>query len=108
MWLEKERIRFLDKENRTIFFKELRHKSQMNYAQLAINSKVPVGRLRLYANGSRSLPRNLFDVWTAKYKINKQNYKYEFHSANSLMTQAGKLGHIKLKQKYGKQWFVEI
>ena len=108
MWLEKERIKFLDKENRTNFFKELRHKSQLNYTQLASNSGIPVGRLRLYANGSRSLPRNLFDIWTAKYKINKQNYKYEFHSANSLMTQAGKLGHIKLKQKYGKQWFVEI
>lgn len=104
MWLDDKRIKFLDKKNKRKFFKELKQKSGLTYIEIAKESKIPIGRLRLYVNSKRSLPKSLFDLWTQKYAIKNSSYKHVVFDKSKLMTKLAKKGQKKLQQKYGKVW----
>lgn len=108
MWLENERVNFLDLKDKQRFFKEIKEKSKMSYIEIAKESKIPIGRLRLYQNTKRSLPKTLFDFWMQKHFINLDSYKYNVFDINDVFVEVGRKGSEKLKQKYGKEWLRNI
>lgn len=107
MWLDKERIRFDEKE-KIKFFRELRQKSKMNFIGLAEEAKIPIGRFGLYRNTNRSLPKSLFNFWAAKYSIETSNYNIKVLDSKEIMSGSGRKGQEKLQAKYGRKWLVEL
>ncbi len=109
MWLDIKRVEFLENESRRKFFDELKQKSKLlTDEEIAMKSKIPIGRLKLYKNGSRSIPKCLFDLWVQKYSIDDSNYNYKTFEARQLLSEKGKKGQKKLVQKYGRRWLVNI
>lgn len=99
------RIWFNSKQKRKKFFLEMKLKAGCKtYLELSIKLKIPVGRLRLYVNGARGIPKEEIDRWTREFPIKLHEQNYKVVDMRKFYSKISKKGIETLKRKYGLNW----
>ena len=103
--MEDTRVEFTNKKIRKVFFETLKVKSNCRtFKQLAIKLNVPLGRLKLWMRGERSLPYSEVKKWLGTYNLKLKQFEYKKFSLIDVLKRCSKKGIKVLKRKYGEHY----
>lgn len=100
------RVKFKNKRIRKKFFKELQEiLNSKTLPELAKKLQLPLGRLKQWYIGTRTIPLSVIEEWSNEFGINLDKFDHKQLKISDILKKASKKGVKKLEEKYGKHWY---
>ncbi|MFQ6121359.1 MAG: hypothetical protein ACE5KE_15895, partial [Methanosarcinales archaeon] len=103
--MEDTRIKFPCKKIRKKFFKKLKENMECKtFTEVARKLEIPIGRLKLWMIGERTIPLSLVEKWSKDFQIKLNEFDHEKVSLKKILKDSSRKGVNVLKKKYGNGW----